>query len=371
MSLKIKLSITYILFALFLGTGSTSAQVLRDSTTLKLIKTDVDCIYNHQFADAQAIYSKIQKSYPAHPVLYLLRGLQTYWKNYPMTATTPARASFEKDMRQCMQLAKKNKNPQYEAEYLLYNLSAKGMLLKFYEDNGLSMDVIPLASSTYDNLSRSFDLARNCSDLFYFTGAYNYYREAYPNAYPVYKPLVFLFRHGDMKAGLKELQNASVNAIVLRPEASFLLTWIYLNFENNYPQALKFSKSLHETYPENMLYTATYIKNLLLVKQYNEAEKHVDACLKVTGNKYFQTQLYIFKGILLEKKYHDYNAAAQYYKKGIGSISSLGDYGNEYAAYAYFGLSRISYNKKEMDAGKQFRESAMKVVVFKNITFDK
>jgi tetratricopeptide (TPR) repeat protein len=371
MSVKFKMSITFILLALFINSGTAKAQLLRDSTTLRLVKTDIDCIYNQQFNDAQTIYLKIQKSYPGHPVLYLLRGLQTYWKNYPLLATTPARASFEKDLRQCILLSKKNKNPQYEAEYLLYCLCAKGMLLKFYDENDLTIDAIPLASSTYDYLGRSFQLSKYCTDLYYFTGVYNYYREAYPDAYPVYKPLVFLFRNGNMKTGLKELQNASANAIVLRAESYLVLTLIYLNFENNYAQAIKYSKSIHEIYPDNMLYLATYIKNMLLVKQYNEAEKHIEAALKVVGNKYFQAQLFIFKGILQEKKYHDNTSAAQYYNKGISNIASFGDYGNEYAAYAYLGLSRISYIKKEMDAAKQFRAKAMKVVVFKNITFDK
>ena len=365
-----KLMICIVLPILF-GNSATNAQLLEDSSTLNQVKKNIDYIYNQQFNNANEIFLKIQKSYPGHPVIYLLRGLQTYWINYPMLATSPARTSFEKDLRQCIQLSKKNKNPKCDAEYLLYNLCARGMLLKFYDDNSLTSNVIPLASSTYVHLSSSFKFTNGCTDLYYYTGVYNYYREAYPNAYPIYKSLLFLFPHGNIKTGLKEIHNAALNAVVLRAESYFILTWIYLNFENNYFKAIKYSKSLHEMYPNNILYMATYIKNLLLIKQYDEAETEINVSLKVSDNKYLQQQLIIFKGILQEKKYHDNKLAKQYYTLGINNISSFGGYGNEYASYAYFGLSRISYIKNETSTGKQFREKAMKLAAFKNNNFDK
>jgi len=186
----------------------------------------------------------------------------TYWENYPMLSITSARDSFEEDMRRCISLCENNKDSAYEAEYLLADLCARGLLLMFYADNDLIMEVIPLTTGTYQYLRRSFDFTSVCTDLNYFTGLYNYYREAYPQAYPVYKPLALLFPGGDMEIGLKELQTAAVNSVVLRAESYFLLTWIYLNFENNYPDAMVYSKSLHELYPDNVLYLVLYIKNL-------------------------------------------------------------------------------------------------------------
>ena len=77
--------------------------------------------------------------------------------------------------------------------------------------------------------------------------------------------------------GLKELHTAALNSVVLKGESYFLLTWIYLNYERNYPTALYYCKSLHELYPDNVLYLAIYLKNLLLMKQYDEAEKLIIA----------------------------------------------------------------------------------------------
>jgi hypothetical protein len=366
-----KISVICIAMFLFLGTITANAQLLQDSTTLNLIRKDIDCIYNQQFTEAQEIYLKIEKSYPGHPVVYLIRGIFTYWENYPLLTTNPAYSSFEKDLRECIQLSEKNKKTTYEAEYLLYNLCARGMLLKYYDDNNLVLQVIPLLTSSYKYLKQSFSFPNQCADLYYYTGIYNYYREAYPNVHPAYKTFARLFRSGNITNGLKELNNAAVDAVVLRAESYFTLTSIYLNFENNYEKALYYCKSLNEKYPANAIYRSLYIKNLLLIKQYNEAEKLIKASQKESENKFFQAQLFIFKGILEEKKYHDNKLAQQYYSIGITNLSHYGEYGNEFAAYAYFGLSRIADNKSEKNAGKKFRDKALALADFKKINFDK
>jgi len=61
----------------------------------------------------------------------------------------------------------------------------------------------------------------------------------------------------------------------------------------------------------------------------------------------------------------------QYYQSGISKLSSFGTYGNECIAYGYFGLSRISEIKKDMNASKNFRDKALKLATFKKINFDK
>lgn len=358
-------------FSLFLSSTPLNAQLLQDTTTLSLVKKDIDYIYNLQFNDAHEVYTKIIQAYPGHPIVFLLRGITTYWENYPMLHTSPSRTSFEEDMNECIRLSEKNDNPYHESEYLLADLCARGMLLMFYADNDLIMEVTPLTISTYRYLRHAFDFSSTCVDLYYFTGTYNYYREAYPKIYPVYKSLAFLFPHGNMETGLKQLQIAAKNSVVLSAESCFLLTWIYLNFENNFPESLYYCRILHEKYPENELYLDIYIRDLLLMKKYGEAEKLISDSPGKEGNKFFQAQLMILKGILQEKKYHDNKLAQQYYNKGIDEISLFGDYGNEYSAYAYFGLSRVSDDNGQKHTLKIYRREAMKLADFKKINFDK
>jgi hypothetical protein len=367
-NLKIFSGITILL--LVLNTFPTEAQLLNDTSTLRLVKNDIDYIYNLQFREAIELYKKIVNTYPAHPVVYLLRGMMTYWENYPLLNASPARDSFEEDLNQCIKISEKNKNPDYEVEYLLANVCARGFLLMYYSDNNLVMEVIPLATSSYRYIRRSFDFTTECPDLYYFTGVYNYYMEAYPKAYPVYKPLTFMFPSGDIQAGLNQLNTASINSVVLRAEASYILTYIYENFENDFSMAYKYSRSLHELYPKNMRFLSVYLKNLLLLKRYDEADKLIESLGGEQSNKYLLAQLNIFKGILQEKKYFDKEVAQQYYSIGIREISLFGNYGDEYAAYGYFGLSRISEANGEKHASQLYRKEALRLAEFKKIDFD-
>jgi hypothetical protein len=141
-------------------------------------------------------------------------------------------------------------------------------------------------------------------------------------------------------------------------------------FENNYQLASQYSKSLHELYPSNMQYLAVLIKNLLLVKQYDQAENLIRSSRNKIRNPYFQAQLSIFNGILYEKKYKDLKQAQQYYSKGIKDISVFGDFGNEFAAYGYFGMSRISDSTGDKRYKKIYRKQAMEMADFKKVNFD-
>jgi hypothetical protein len=365
-----KIFLKCVTLSICLGTTTLNAQLFKDTIAFNLIKKGVDNIYNLRFNDADEVLNKINQSYPGHPIGYLLRGMRIYWENYPLIPSSPEHVSYEADMHRCIELCEIRHNPSDEAEYLLANLCARGMLLLYYADNVLSMKAFPLATSTYQYIRHSFDYTSTYNDFYFFTGLYDFYREVYPEAYPVYKPLAILFPKGDRAKGLKELQIAAKNSIVLKAEAYSFLSGICLSFENDYKQASYYSRSLHELYPANIQYLVIYIKNLLLVKQYDEAESLITSSCNSTGNSYFKSQLAIFNGILQEKKYHNLILARQYYDKGVSDISLFGPLGNEFAAYAYFGLSRISEVNGDKKNKKTFRKKALELADFKKVDFD-
>jgi hypothetical protein len=367
---RFKILITCLGLSIYLSLTPVNAQILQDPTALNLVKEDMHYIYNLQFNKAHEVYIKIVTLYPEHPIVYLLKGILSYWENYPMLRTSPSHVTFEEDMRKCISLSETNTNPDFDAEYLLANLCASGMLLMFYDDNELIMDVIPLAKSTYTHLKRAFSLTNVCSDLYYYTGLYNYYREGYPNAFPIYKTLLLPFPPGDIVKGINELRMSAINSVVLRAESYSLLSSIYLNFENNYSESLYYLRKLHEVYPENVFYLTNYIRDLLLMKQYDEAEKLLNASSETEVNKYFQARFLILNGILQEKKYHAFKLAQQNYNQGISDIALYGKYGKEFSAFAYFGLNRISKSNHEEHVSRMYRKEALKLSAFKKICFD-
>jgi hypothetical protein len=361
-------SFIIIFFALLLISIPVQSQILKDSSSIKLVKKGIDYVYNFQFSNAEKVSEEIRKLYPEHPINNLFRGMITYWRNYPLITTSVARDEFESEMRKCIDICSKNKNKEMEAEMLLVNLCARGFLLLFYTDNDMSFEVFPLARSTYQCIRRSFDFTANFLDLYFFTGIYNYYREAYPDAHPVYKTLAFIFPKGSKEKGLADLQIVSKKSIILKAESYAFLTDIFLYFENDFQKATFYSKSLHGLYPHNPHYLGAYIKNLLLIKRYDEAERIILSSENI-DNAFFQAQLSIFKGIIQEKKYHDADQAKEFYTYGIRHISTYREFGNEYASYAYFGLSRISEIDGDIPNKKNYRKLAQKLAVARNIEF--
>ena len=143
---------------------------------------------------------------------------------------------------------------------------------------------------------------------------------------------------------------------------------LFLYFENNFQKAAFYSKSLHLLYPHNPQYLSMYIKNILLISRYDEAEREILSSDDMS-NSFYQAQLTIFKGIVQEKKYHNLEQAKEFYTSGIRQISIYRDFGNEYASYGYFGLSRISETKGDMPNMKNYRKLALKLAVSKNMEF--
>jgi hypothetical protein len=345
------------------------AQILKDTATFNLIKRGVDYIYSFQFDKANTVYVKLKTKYPQHPIPLLFRGMLSYWMHFPLIPSSPAAPAFEKDLLRCIEICEKERSKTDEPEYLLCDIGARGLLLLYYADNDLSMSVVSLASKTYQLVMRSFDYTKDYNDFYFITGLYNYYREAYPEAHPVYKPFAVLFPRGDKQKGLEELKLAAGGGIFLKAEAYSFLTGIYISFENNYPMAFRYSQALYEKYPQNNQFRAVYIKNLLLIKRYSEAETLLTQPWQ-PDNNYFVTLRHIFRGILMEKKYKNHIQAETYYQNGIRSAELVGAYANEYQAYAYFGLSRIMKSRNEMKLSKSYYKKAMDLAAFKNVNYN-
>jgi hypothetical protein len=368
-----KTRLKYFIIILFLIIQNISArgQILSDTSALTIIKTGIDYIYRAKFEEAEKMFNSIIIPGNEHPVKYLLQGLTVYWKNYPLLPGTPAMDDFVQNMKRCIELCEeKPYAEEYEAEALLANVCARGLLLVFYADNHMSWYVIPLATGTYKYIMKSFDFNKVYSDLYYFTGLYNYYRDVYPKFHPVYKPVAALFPPGDLETGIRELNICAKNSILLRAEANSILSWIYTYYENDYSTALNYSQTLIDLYPHNLFFKALHIKNLLLLKKYDLAEKLLELSPEESANPYYCIQVKVFSAIVQEKKYNNITLASDLYKEALNELSPFGNYGNEFSAYACFGLSRICEENGDKAGKKTYRRQAVNLTNYKKIDFD-
>ncbi len=337
-----------VFLCLLIKPGTADAQILQDNSSMELIKRGVDHIYNSEFGYAEDILTAINTKYPAHPATYLYMGMMIYYQNYPLLPSSPISRNFEAQLRTSMRICEAKEGWLDDPETLLIDLCARGLLLLYYSENEVSGEVFPIAATTWKCIRKSFLFTSVYPDFDYFTGLYNYYREAYPENHPVYKPLAVLFPPGNKEKGLTELQHAAENSIILRAESYSILSWICLHYEYDFHKALDYSKTLYDNYQANLLFKGEYLKNLFLLKEYDEAEKMI---LSSGGakNRFFQGQLAIFNGLLQEKKYQNYQLAGKFYEDGINDMKYFGARGASYSEYGKASLKRI----KDLQDGKQ------------------
>lgn len=346
-----------------------NAQVLKDTATLNSVKDAVRDIYDMRFQEADARCNRINERFPGHPVVYLLKGMIIYWKAYPLMSGSDPGQRFEDQMYKCIEKCR-NFNPENEAEFLLTSLCARGSLLAYYAGNNLNSKVASLGRSSYRYLRRSFEFTGIFADFYFFTGLYNYYREVYPDAHPVYRPFFALFPRGDRIRGMDQLRTAFRESIFMKAEAATFLSSNYKYFEDDFKNASYFSRTIYLEHPSNIVYRLNCIEDLLLNGKYDEAEKLIISQNPDNINKYYSAQLTIFRGVLDEKKYHNMNKAAQEYKSGSEQITEFGDYGKQFMAYAYFGLSRISGLNNDRHNQRNYRRRALDLTEFANVNFD-
>jgi hypothetical protein len=363
--------IVLVFLFIFSFAGKSDGQVLNDQQVYDKIKRGVVCIYNFQFEEASEISAFLDKKCGECSLSYLFKGMEIYWHNFPLTPGSKNAEIFENYLEKGISLAEaKLKLNGSDVENLLSGLGSAGLLLLYYADNGLSGKVISLAPKTYQKVMKSFDFTKTYKDFYFITGLYNYYREAYANAHPIYKPVLVFFPHGNKKLGLAQLKIAADSSIFLAAESMTFLAGIYQDFEKDPVKAILYSKKLKETFPKNHEYKLHYIRDLLVIKKFGEAESLLNGMPYETLNRYYQSQIDVYKGVIQEQRYKNPATAEQLYWSGINKAETFGPLGAEYASYGYFGLSRINTASGNSKSAKQYHKKAKELSSYDHVNFD-
>lgn len=345
--------------------------IFSDTSLINKINIGVNQVYNFQFEDAKNTYNELIDIYPGHPFVSLYDAILLYWEYFPIV---PHSDYYHNYVGLIGDVIEKTdvilETNEYNSETVFFNLIARILLLQYYADNGLPSKIIPHCRTSYRLLLEGFDLMDEVVDFHLFTGIYNYYREAYPEAHPIYKPITYFFAKGNKKLGMQQIKHNWQNGVFLEAESLFFLLYINLFFEGNYIQSKVYAYKLYEEYPDNPLYCSYLIKVLLLKENYEEAEILIDKLFTFKHNNgYFKSMAKIYQAILFEKKHRNFVKAEELYQEVILEANTYGDFFNNSLSYVYFGLSRINA-QNDIKNSKQLRKQAVNLSNYPNINFD-
>jgi len=338
-------------------------RIVEDTVLYKLLAKGIHHIYNYEFAKAEDLYESIAERIPDHPVLPFYKALIDYWGNVPIIPGGPGSDEFVQHMEEVITISNLMLDENSEdIEALFYNLASRSFLILYYADNGLPAKVFIHLGSIYRSIIKGFEIQEKFNDFYFYTGLYNYYVEAYPEAHPIYYPFTILCKRGNKELGLVMLDYAFKNAFFMKPESANFLAIIYLAFENNPSRAVQYMKELHQTFPDNHFFLSRYAELLLMNKDYSLAKPIVDTLFLL--DDFNVMKAYVFNGIYEEFHNHNPEKAKYYYLKGVELSVPFGPRADYQVAYAYIGLSRYYRDKGDSEQAKYYYKRAKESISY-------
>ena len=333
------------LFILFLSYSHFSfAQLFNDEGKLALVKRTVDYIYNVQEDSALLYIDSVKIQLPNHPVVPMLKGMKILWENIPLVTVDSIFRKFRHEMNEVIKLAGRMDGERQEhPEAIFFEMAARGLLAEYYADDDQYMKAVGEASKTYQLLKLGFDLQEEVPEFLFTSGLYNYFREKYPEHYPVYRSFVWLFRSGDIEKGLEQLQKASDVTVISRVEATVYLAYIYLRYEYKPLKAQKYLYNLQRQYPNNLYINAKLLESYADGKNFDKVDLTTVDRLLASDRPYYQLAGKAFQGLYHEQIRKDYESALKLYKEAISAGSNIQGHGEYYRSLTYLGMGRIYY----------------------------
>lgn len=333
---------------------------------MDLVKRGADCIYNLQEDSALYYIDKVKQELPDHPLVPLMEGLQMLWMNIPVLSDSIFDAFILK-----MQVAVE-KSQSLEGgvdnsdEALFFELAARGLMAEHYAEQDLYMKALSEANKAYGLIKKGFEKTDEISEFLFTSGLYNYFREKYPQIYPIYKPFVWVFKSGDKALGLQQLHEATYKTIISKIEANIYISYIYLRYEDTPEKAQEYLSFLVAQYPNNLYLLTKYLESLRAPEYLDLLPLKDIIKLQKSHRHYFRLAGNVFRGLYEERINRDNSKAFSFYSKGIEEGKSILNKGEFYKSLGYLGMGRILHGSRK-ETSKIYLNKALEFAETKDV----
>ncbi len=204
-----------------------------------------DQIYSGDFKGGRAAALRLQEEQPEHPIGYLLEAEALWWKIWCTSA------EFKYGMTFPRHRAKLSADRHY------LELAAKATALaekKIAEHDSAEMQFYAgMGDARREHLLRAKAMNADLVDADFGLGLYNYYIDTLSAAARVLRFFMGV-PGGNKKEGIRQLQHAIEEGVLVPPEARFYLAINLHNYDQQYNRALEIISPLAEKYPSNALF---------------------------------------------------------------------------------------------------------------------
>lgn len=218
----------------------------------ELMTKGIDYVYEIKFDSAKAIFQQIINNDPQDPTGYFLIAMEEWWKIYlnknDESNDENYRTAVDKCLDVCDERLDKNENDDWALFLKGGIIGYRGFL------NGLRDKWLAAVDDGREGLSllkRCVEINPSNKDALLGIGLYNYAVNYVTDRYPFLKTLLFFFPTGNKEEGFAQLRDCIEHAKFARTEATFVMCYVYLAYEKNYYEAVKYADTLYKQYPDN------------------------------------------------------------------------------------------------------------------------
>ncbi|WP_420316224.1 hypothetical protein [Ekhidna sp.] len=323
-------------------------QVFKEGPVQNLVKKATDHIYNAKPDSAEHYIAKAEKHLPNHPVIPLMRAMAILWYEIPIISESEF-LKMEIQLDSAIALARAQDPELEQPEMIFFAMASYGLLAEYYADQDYMVKAVSEANRAYGLMKKGFEIVDEYPEFLLTTGLYNYFRDKYPEKHPMYKPLLWFFRSGDIDKGLSQLLKACNESFLTKVEAHVYLSYIYLRYEYKPKLAQKYLSILCEMYPNNFYAKAKYLESLANPEDFATAPLDDIHAMITHESPYYKLAGYVFLGYFEEKIIKNKEKAEYAYRLGLEYGESIPQHGEFFKSFGYLGLSRIllETNRKE------------------------
>jgi tetratricopeptide (TPR) repeat protein len=225
-----------------------------------------DQIYSGDLEGGREAALRLQQEQPEHPIGYLLEAEALWWKIWCTSAEFKYgmnfprhRAKLAADRRYLELAAKATLLAEDEiakhdtAEMEFYAGTGAALTARLYGLRGEGRNTARAGVRAREHLLRAIAMNAELADADLGLGLYNYYVDTLSAAARVLRFFMGI-PGGSKKEGIRQLQHAIEEGVLVPPEARFYLAINLHNYDQQYDRALEVIGPLVEKYPSNALF---------------------------------------------------------------------------------------------------------------------
>lgn len=307
----------------------------------------INSMYNFEFTKAHNHFNYLQKKYPWHPLPYLLKGLNYWWRIVPNYTNEEWDEQFLAYMDTTKFLAENVKENYNEVEGAFFLAAAYAFEGRLYSERREYRKAALAGGRSLKYLKECQGYEEYSPELLFGDALFNYYAEWIREEYPLLRPIMAFFPRGDKEKGIKQLKEVARNAFYSRTEAQYYLMRILSTEENDIVGALQVAEYLNKQFPGNSYFHRYYARLLYQSGRYSKVEKvsleilkRVDSLqvgYEANGGRY----ACFFLGHVNEVR-KNYDQAKAYYNRGMSYAEEAGATNMGYYFYSLLHLGKIA-----------------------------